>query len=154
MSNSTSKVIKILQQGPLIVTVKIYLSLCAWYDIWQPYRKRNNLRKSKRNNLSSQFRVLNKFIPIHASYPSVFGARWPRCIGVVTLLSARRLFMEDTITGKTGPSLTVWKLYFHNISRVFLVYFRTTENISFLWNWKKLGKVDFSTFFYNISKIL
>ena len=46
---------------------------------------------------------------------------------------------------------TVWKLYFQNISRVFLEYFYSTDNISMLWNWTKLWKLDFPTFFYNIS---
>ena len=48
---------------------------------------------------------------------------------------------------------TVWNFYFQNISRVFLEYFHTTENISIPWNWTKLWKLDFPTFFYNISKI-
>ena len=40
--------------------------------------------------------------------------------------------------------------YFQNI----LGYFLTTENISILWNWTKLWKLDFPTFFCNIHKIL
>ena len=36
---------------------------------------------------------------------------------------------------------------------VFLEYFHTTEYISIQWNWTKLWKLDFPTFFYNISKI-
>ena len=39
---------------------------------------------------------------------------------------------------KDCTSFTVWEFYFHNISKVFLEYFHTTENISTLWNWTKL----------------
>ena len=45
------------------------------------------------------------------------------------------------------------QFYSQNIFRVFPEYFHTTENISILWNWAKLWKMDFPTFFYNISKI-
>ena len=48
---------------------------------------------------------------------------------------------------------TVWKFYFENISRVFLEYSHSTENVSILWNWTKLWKSDFFTFFCNISKV-
>ena len=34
---------------------------------------------------------------------------------------------------KNGISSTVWKFYFENISRVFLEYFHTTENISIIY---------------------
>ena len=44
------------------------------------------------------------------------------------------------------------EVLFPEYSRVFLeLYFHTTENISILWNWTKLWKLDFPTFFYNIS---
>ena len=40
-----------------------------------------------------------------------------------------------------------------NISRVFLEYFHTTENISMLWDWTKLWKLDFPAFFCHIYRI-
>ena len=43
-----------------------------------------------------------------------------------------------------------------SISRIFPYhgkYFHTTDNISILWHWTKLWKLDFPTFFYNISKV-
>ena len=49
-------------------------------------------------------------------------------------------------------SSTVWKFYLQNISSVFLEHFHTTENLSTLWNWTKLWKLDCPTFFFNISK--
>ena len=55
---------------------------------------------------------------------------------------------------KNWTSSTVKEFYFQDISRVFLEYFHTTENISILWNGIKLWKLDFPTFFYNIFKIL
>ena len=51
---------------------------------------------------------------------------------------------------KNWTSSTVWKFYFQNICRVFLEYFHS--NTSILWNWTKLCKLDFTTFFYNISQ--
>ena len=36
---------------------------------------------------------------------------------------------------------------------IFPEYFHITVNISILWNWTKLLKLDFPTFFYNICKI-
>ena len=47
---------------------------------------------------------------------------------------------------------TVWKLCFQNISRVFQC-FHITDNISILWIWTKLWKLDFSNFLYNISNL-
>ena len=38
-------------------------------------------------------------------------------------------------------------------STVFLKYLHTMENISIVWNWTKLWKLDFPTLFYDISKI-
>ena len=51
--------------------------------------------------------------------------------------------------GKTGPL----PQYRSSISKVFPEYFHTTENISTLWNWTKLWKLDFPTIFYNMSPI-
>ena len=47
-----------------------------------------------------------------------------------------------------------WTFHWYGsyISRIFLEYFHTTENISILWNWTKLWKLDIPTFFYNIPK--
>ena len=49
--------------------------------------------------------------------------------------------------------MTHWAQYGSFISRVFPAYFHTTDNISILWNWTKLWKLDFPTFFYNIYKL-
>ena len=37
---------------------------------------------------------------------------------------------------------------------LFPEYFHSTDNISILWNWTKLWKLNFPTFFYNIFKIV
>ena len=43
---------------------------------------------------------------------------------------------------------------FHSMEVLFLEYFHTTNSISILWNWRgKKRKLDFPTFFYNISTI-
>ena len=66
-------------------------------------------------------------------------------------------FGGKRLTGKTGPlqeyGSFISRKFPGNRTRVFLEYFHTTENISVLWNWTKLWKLDFSNFFYNISKI-
>ena len=43
--------------------------------------------------------------------------------------------LNQNSLGKNWTCSTVWKFYFQNISRVFLEYFHTTDNIiSILWN--------------------
>ena len=74
------------------------------------------------------------------------------------LQSCILLKITSTTHWKNLTPFTLWKLYFQNIQfqsipRVFLEHFHTTENISILWNWTKLWKLDFATFFYNISKL-
>ena len=41
---------------------------------------------------------------------------------------------------------------FHSMEILFPEYFTTTENMCMVWNWTKLWKLDFPTFFYNVSK--
>ena len=60
---------------------------------------------------------------------------------------------EQNAHWKNWNSSTGWKFNFQDISRVFLECFQTPENIFMLWNWTKLWKLDFASFFYNIPKI-